>query len=128
MPKINTDVKNSLTPKEKELFSILRNVAEQKAPGTTPRVAGGWVRDRMLGVESDDYDVMVDNMSGEDFAKLVTSSLGVADAHVIKENTEAGKNVETAKAYIPLPSAFSYPASGIIAAAALLPPSLILVL
>jgi tRNA nucleotidyltransferase (CCA-adding enzyme) len=39
--------------------------------GSTLRVAGGWVRDRILGKKSDDIDIAIDNMMGEEFAKLV---------------------------------------------------------
>jgi tRNA nucleotidyltransferase (CCA-adding enzyme) len=39
------------------------------------RVNGGWVRDKIMGLESDDIDVSLDDLSGEDFAKLVTEQL-----------------------------------------------------
>ena len=35
------------------------------------RVAGGWVRDKLLGKESDDIDIALDDMLGEEFAKLL---------------------------------------------------------
>lgn len=104
MPNINTNITDSLTPIEKELFSILLEVAKTKSPNTTLRVAGGWTRDKLLGVPSNDIDIMVDNMSGETFARLVTEYLGAKDAHTIKANPEKSKNIETAKAYIPLSS------------------------
>lgn len=34
------------------------------------RVAGGWVRDKVLGKESNDIDITIDNMTGECFLNL----------------------------------------------------------
>jgi tRNA nucleotidyltransferase/poly(A) polymerase len=34
---------------------------------TTLRVAGGWVRDKLLGKESNDIDIALDDMMGKDF-------------------------------------------------------------
>jgi tRNA nucleotidyltransferase (CCA-adding enzyme) len=99
---INTDITSNLTPQEQEIFSVIRKVIEEKSPSTTARVAGGWVRDKLLGVPSDDIDIMVDNMSGEDFARLVTQYIGSKDPNVIRQNPEKSKHIETAKAYIPL--------------------------
>ena len=96
------DIQSNLTPEEKELFATLIDVINSQSPSTTIRVAGGWVRDKLLGVPSDDIDIMVDNISGEDFAKLVTHHLNIKDPHVIRENPEKSKNIQTSKAYIPL--------------------------
>ena len=38
---------------------------------TTLRVAGGWVRDKLLGKHSDDIDIALDNMYGEEFAAMI---------------------------------------------------------
>ena len=38
---------------------------------TTMRVAGGWVRDKLLGTESDDIDIALDDMSGPEFAEII---------------------------------------------------------
>lgn len=97
---INTNIQ--LTKDESDLFSILNSVSEQT--GSTLRAAGGWVRDKLMGVQSDDIDIMVDNMSGETFAKLVSKHVNAKDPHIIRENPEASKHIETAKSYIPLPS------------------------
>lgn len=97
---INTNIQ--LTKDEQDLFVILNQVA--RTTNSTLRCAGGWVRDKLLGVQSDDIDIMVDNMSGEEFARLVTKQIGSKDPNVIRANPEASKHVETAKCYIPLPS------------------------
>jgi len=33
------------------------------------RVAGGWVRDKLLSLESDDIDITLDTMMGEAFVQ-----------------------------------------------------------
>lgn len=100
MNKIDTNIK--LTSDEMDLFATLNAVAERN--NTTLRAAGGWVRDKLMGVQSDDIDIMVDNMSGEQFAKLVSQHVGSQSPHVIRENPDKSKHIETAKSYIPLPS------------------------
>lgn len=92
----------SLTEKEKEIFNILRKVVEDKAPGTTLRAAGGWVRDKLLGKDSHDIDIAVDNMSGAAFANLVLEWMkehnisGAKSVTKVEANPEANKNLETA--------------------------------
>jgi tRNA nucleotidyltransferase/poly(A) polymerase len=44
-------------------------------PNTTNRVAGGWVRDKVLGQQSVDIDVALDDQSGVDFATGVNDYL-----------------------------------------------------
>ena len=101
---INTNISSSLTNDEREVFTILNNVVNKSTSSTTVRAVGGWVRDKVLGIPSDDIDIMVDNMSGEKFARLVTKYLDIKDPHVIVENPEKSKHVETSKTYIPLSS------------------------
>jgi tRNA nucleotidyltransferase/poly(A) polymerase len=38
---------------------------------TVLRCAGGWVRDKLLGRDSLDIDIALDNMLGKDFAEKV---------------------------------------------------------
>lgn len=38
---------------------------------TVLRVAGGWVRDKLMGMESDDIDIALDDMFGEEFANMI---------------------------------------------------------
>ena len=61
--KINLDgVK--LTDKEKSIFDFLLQVLNEHKLNTTLRVAGGWVRDKLYGKESDDIDIALDDMYG----------------------------------------------------------------
>ena len=101
---IDTNIFQKLTSDEKELFSIISEVIKKYTPSTQAFVAGGWVRDRLLGKKSEDIDIMLSNISGEEFAKLLTSYLNIKDAHTIQANPEKSKNITTAKAYIPLSS------------------------
>lgn len=101
---VDTNIKNRLTSDEKEVFSIIKEVIGKYSPSTKAYVAGGWVRDKLIGIPSNDIDVMLGNISGEQFAKLIAKYRNLNDPHVIRENPEKSKNVETAKMYIPLSS------------------------
>jgi tRNA nucleotidyltransferase/poly(A) polymerase len=74
-----------LSPKEKDIFEFLKQVKKENNLNIQMRVAGGWVRDKLLGKESDDIDIAVD-MPGYDFAKLVAQS---AFDHNISHNNKA---------------------------------------
>ena len=101
---MNIDMINNLTNDEKELFSIIKEVVAKYTPSSKVFAVGGWTRDKLLGIDSDDIDVMIDNMAGEDFAKLVTQHMSIKDPHIIRENPEKSKHITTAKAHIPLSS------------------------
>lgn len=92
----------SLTAKENEIFGLLRECLELNSlKDVTLRVAGGWVRDKLLGLSSMDCDIAIDTMMGERFALLFldflrkrgipTSSYGVIHANPTKS-----KHLETA--------------------------------
>lgn len=49
---------------EKKLFDLLLNLNNQKKLNLTLRVAGGWVRDKLLKLESNDIDIALDKMNG----------------------------------------------------------------
>lgn len=101
---VDINISQNLSNDEKEIFEIIRNVIKQYTPKTNAYAVGGWVRDHLIGVKSNDIDIMIDNMSGEDFAKLVTKFMGIKDAHTIKSNPDKSKFLATSKAYIPLSS------------------------
>ena len=76
-------------------------VQQEHYPTSTVRVAGGWVRDKLLGFHSKDIDIALDNISGVDFAKRVQSTY--KDLHqqdqrmyIVKTNPEKSKHLETA--------------------------------
>ncbi|KAM9990480.1 hypothetical protein ACTFIY_006538 [Dictyostelium cf. discoideum] len=90
-----------LTECEIQLFKELMHVIRDSGCGTTLRVAGGWVRDKLRGDDSNDIDITLDNMMGEAFAELVNKHLSSKhhQTHrigVIQSNPEQSKHLETA--------------------------------
>ncbi|KCV68724.1 hypothetical protein H696_05012 [Fonticula alba] len=95
----------TLAPREARLVTLLEHARQstfnRDPDGTILRFAGGWVRDKLLGIQSNDIDVVINNMSGEDFAKIVTAycqanELDISSTAVIKMNPEQSKHLETA--------------------------------
>ncbi|CAI7575158.1 unnamed protein product [Penicillium crustosum] len=117
-----------LTPLESTLRTLLLDVAqyitEQKmAEGgsaakehteTVLRFTGGWVRDKLLGVESHDIDVGISNMTGYQFGMALKDYLDIPEnlekyktgpngemhdaivsLHKIEANPEKSKHLET---------------------------------
>lgn len=84
---------------EEKLAKIFLEAAQ--STDTVVRIAGGWVRDKLLGKPSDDIDIALDNASGEEFAsavKAVLSSYGYSSGSIgtIAANPEQSKHLETA--------------------------------
>eukprot|EP00002_Diphylleia_rotans_P019957 TRINITY_DN3864_c0_g1_i1.p1 TRINITY_DN3864_c0_g1~~TRINITY_DN3864_c0_g1_i1.p1 ORF type:complete len:503 (-),score=96.16 TRINITY_DN3864_c0_g1_i1:100-1608(-) len=92
-----------LLDNEQRILSLLREVA-QKDPelsNLTIRVAGGWVRDKILGLESHDLDVALDITSGATFANKVNEYMKLKgeEVHgigVVQTNPDQSKHLETA--------------------------------
>jgi tRNA nucleotidyltransferase/poly(A) polymerase len=90
-----------LTELEAKLFAILMAAQKHYELGTVLRVAGGWVRDKLMGRDSHDIDIALDNMSGNTFAQKVNDYLLVLgeEVHtigVIQSNPDQSKHLETA--------------------------------
>jgi tRNA nucleotidyltransferase (CCA-adding enzyme) len=69
------------------------------------RIAGGWVRDKLLGLESNDIDIAIDNMNGEPFAQhvknyMISNGFKMGNIAKINLNPEKSKHLETATAQI----------------------------
>ena len=60
-----------LTPAEAGVLKVLSEAKQFAGRDTTIRVVGGWVRDKVLGLESDDIDIALDDMAGAEFAEWV---------------------------------------------------------
>jgi len=98
---LSTTTKIQLTNEEHKLFETLMEVTRRFKMATTVRVAGGWVRDKILGKESHDIDIALDDMTGLQFAEKVNEHLtemGVNTRRigVIQANPEQSKHLETA--------------------------------
>ncbi|KAH9296288.1 hypothetical protein KI387_039876, partial [Taxus chinensis] len=91
-----------LTEMEKKIFERLRKVLCHFNLPTQLRVAGGWVRDKLLGKDCSDIDIALDNMLGRKFCDKVNEYLentgeksqGVG---VIQCNPNQSKHLETAR-------------------------------
>ncbi|KAL4998607.1 hypothetical protein BDV10DRAFT_201264 [Aspergillus recurvatus] len=110
-----------LTPSEKTLKDLLLDVAQyiqncNTANGhgdgteTVLRFTGGWVRDKLLGVGSQDIDVAINNMTGYQFGTMLKRYLDIPEnvekykgqngekelsLHKIEANPEKSKHLET---------------------------------
>lgn len=105
-----------LTPSEERLKLLLLDVASfinTTRPSPHPvhlRWAGGWVRDKLLGIETHDIDVAINCMTGEDFGrqlgqfcdlpstieKYAITKKDLGNLHTIKANPAKSKNLATA--------------------------------
>jgi tRNA nucleotidyltransferase/poly(A) polymerase len=94
----------SLPESEQKLFEFI--LAATKHLDVTLRVAGGWVRDKMLGKPSDDIDITIETPSdkpyitGEQLATVIAQATHAAQhphVSVIKTNPEKSKHIETAQ-------------------------------
>lgn len=83
------------------VFDTVLKVSSAFGLKTTFRVAGGWVRDNLLGITSDDIDFALDDMTGAQFASYMAEyadanpGSGISEAHTIKANPEKSKHLET---------------------------------
>ncbi|EPY50393.1 tRNA nucleotidyltransferase [Schizosaccharomyces cryophilus OY26] len=100
----------SLNKSEEQLTNIFLEVSKLIGQETEQepelRFAGGWVRDKLFGIESHDIDVAVDCMPGYDFAKRLQTYLQEKHPECrtrivkIDANPEKSKHLETATAKI----------------------------
>lgn len=70
--KLAQSEKISITPKESLIFDLIKKARDKYAPGISLRVAGGWVRDRVIGKISDDIDIAVSGGDGIRLAEAVS--------------------------------------------------------
>lgn len=60
-----------LNDTEAKIFETLLATKAHHGLQTTLRCAGGWVRDKLLGRESNDIDIALDDLTGEEFGRKV---------------------------------------------------------
>ncbi|KAF8772470.1 hypothetical protein HU200_005726 [Digitaria exilis] len=94
----------NLTEKEERIFRLLLDVVRHFDLGTQLRVAGGWVRDKLLGEESADIDIAVDNMTARDFCEKVKEFkelIGEKEKiNHVPSNPDKSKHLETAMIFV----------------------------
>lgn len=110
MPSAPIEKVVDLNETEQNIKSLLVSFCDEYNHQVAPeeqlelRITGGWVRDKLLGKESNDLDIAINLLSGEDFAsKLLEFSerkgidLGknATSLHTIKKNPEKSKHLET---------------------------------
>ena len=108
--------KIKLTSREGQLRDLLLDVAryidesKEIKEKLELRFAGGWVRDKLLGVQSHDIDTAINSMTGYTFTKKMEEYLGnevnlrkhsleakdIKKIHKIEANPEKSKHLETA--------------------------------
>lgn len=97
--------KIALSVKEKELLTVIKNAlnANSSTREEPLRIAGGWVRDKLLGLEPGDLDLALEKISGEELATSVCSYLysNEESAEVWKKritlNPEQSKHLSSVK-------------------------------
>ncbi|EXC29900.1 CCA tRNA nucleotidyltransferase [Morus notabilis] len=101
-PSVQVREKIEPTVTEAAIFERLLKTLDHFGLQNQLRVAGGWVRDKLLGKDCYDIDIALDNMSGSEFVEKVTEYLsengekaqGIA---VIPSNPDQSKHLETAR-------------------------------
>ncbi|XP_010256421.1 PREDICTED: putative CCA tRNA nucleotidyltransferase 2 [Nelumbo nucifera] len=101
-PPIHVKDKIELVEKEKQIFHRLLEVLQHFNLQTQLRVAGGWVRDKLLGKDCYDIDIALDNMLGREFCEKVNEYLSYCGEEtqgigVIQCNPDQSKHLETAR-------------------------------
>ncbi|KAK3426070.1 hypothetical protein EUGRSUZ_F02604 [Eucalyptus grandis] len=101
-PVVRVKEKIDLTEKEKMIFDRLLATVGHFDLSTRLRVAGGWVRDKLLGKECYDIDIALDDMLGSTFVDKVTQYLASTGEEaqglaVIPSNPDQSKHLETAR-------------------------------
>ncbi|KAF8973800.1 hypothetical protein BDZ97DRAFT_1648416 [Flammula alnicola] len=93
-----TEVENSIC---ELLHNCTRFLQKEKGISITCRIAGGWVRDKLLGSQSNDIDVALSDIMGLAFAEYLADfahSQGVETGTItkIEQNPDQSKHLETA--------------------------------
>lgn len=95
--------KIELNAQEASIFKALLDFNEHTGRQTAYRVAGGWVRDRLLGLSSDDLDIALSDCTGKQFADaFVAYAKGnptlrsqMGRVYVVSANADRSKHLET---------------------------------
>lgn len=103
-----------LTPDEESLFELILGADDWAGLGQTYRVAGGWVRDKLLGRGTVDIDFALDRMTGRAFLATLRAYVdahrergvgvrgervprrGLGRGYLVGQNAEKSKHLETA--------------------------------
>ncbi|MFA5599225.1 MAG: HD domain-containing protein [Phenylobacterium sp.] len=90
---------------EQNIFNLLLSVKNYfpQLNDLEMRVAGGWTRDKLLGIECDDIDIALSSISGKDFVKYIVEFSNakmqnntIGKTYIVDQNIEKSKHLETA--------------------------------
>jgi tRNA nucleotidyltransferase/poly(A) polymerase len=90
-----------ILPQEQELFQLLLDTVKRFRLDCTVRIAGGWVRDKLMGVTCSDIDVVLDTMTGVRFCHKLNVLLKERNPgtqpkfFVVRINPDKSKHLET---------------------------------
>ncbi|KAF5392550.1 hypothetical protein D9757_002175 [Collybiopsis confluens] len=99
------EMKVQLTDAEENICELLDkcrdHIQTENGISTTCRIAGGWVRDKLLGSQSNDIDVALSDMMGLSFAEHLaefakSQNIPVGTISKIAQNPDQSKHLETA--------------------------------
>ena len=84
-----------ITNEEENIFKMILSCTPNNV---VPRVAGGWVRDKLMGINSYDMDIALENITGYEFAKLLEQKFkdSMSNVNVVQINPDKSKHLETA--------------------------------
>lgn len=97
----NNQPQINLTPDEELVFQTILAIDQEFGLGQQYRVAGGWVRDRLLGMPSDDIDIALDKMTGQQFLQYAREykrrhpESPIGKDYVVQANADKSKHLET---------------------------------
>ncbi|MCO5579043.1 hypothetical protein L7F22_032895 [Adiantum nelumboides] len=91
-----------ITSLEHKIFDTLKAVLVHFQLNIQLRVAGGWVRDKLLGKDCHDIDIALEDMLGKAFCDkvneyLVSINQQARNVSVIQSNPDQSKHLETAR-------------------------------
>lgn len=92
-----------LTPFEKQIINLIRQTCDSFQPvKIVARIVGGWVRDKLLGAQSDDIDFSIEGIDGLSFANKVGEVASREEFPHIKihGNPEQSAHIGSAKVYL----------------------------
>ena len=97
---LKNNFKITLTNEEKECFYEIKRAMHESGKAVVVRCAGGWVRDKLLNCFSDDIDLAIDTMTGQEFGECLRLYFDKyknekVKIHKIRSNPDKSKHLES---------------------------------
>ena len=91
---------------ESSIFNFIKEVKSfyPELKNVEARVAGGWCRDKLLGIPNDDIDIALSNITGAKFVSFIKDYASkkpeekniIGKTYIVDQNIEKSKHLETA--------------------------------